>query len=154
VAALARYGQFEDVVALVRARRDMALLVEIETGVRLVKYAPGRIEFEPGEGTAPDLAARLGQRLQLWTGVRWGVSVVGSGGAETIAATRAAMRDDLQARAAAHPMVQAVLAAFPGAEIREVRPADGPDATPGGPQPAAGTDDEDDWDPFDPDSEE
>ena len=112
--ALARYARFEDVVALVRARRDVSLLVELEQGVRLAKYAPGRIEFEPAEGAAPDLAARLGQRLQLWTGVRWGVSVVGSGGAATIAEARAAERGDLIGRSAAHPMVQAVLAAFPG----------------------------------------
>ena len=78
---LARYAQFEDVVALVRARRDVSLLVEIEAGVRLVRYAPGRIEFEPAEAAPPDLAARLAQRLQLWTGARWGVAVVGSGGA-------------------------------------------------------------------------
>jgi DNA polymerase-3 subunit gamma/tau len=149
--ALARYGRFDDVVALVRARRDVSLLVELEQGVRLAKYAPGRIEFEPAEGAAPDLAARLGQRLQLWTGVRWGVSVVGSGGAATIAETRAAERGDLIGRSAAHPMVQAVLAAFPGAEIREVRPADGPGATPAAADPAAN---DDDWDPFDPDSEE
>ena len=58
--ALARYARFEDVVALVRARRDVSLLVEIEHGVRLAKYAPGRIEFEPADGAAPDLAARLG----------------------------------------------------------------------------------------------
>ena len=45
--ALARYERFEDVVALVRARRDMSLLIEIESGLKLVKYAPGRIEFEP-----------------------------------------------------------------------------------------------------------
>jgi DNA polymerase-3 subunit gamma/tau len=142
--ALARYERFEDVVALMRARRDVSLLIEVEQGVRIVRYAPGRIEFEPAEGAAPDLAARLGQRLQLWTGVRWGVSVVGSGGAATIAEARAAERDDLHARAAAHPMVQAVLAAFPGAEIREVRPAEGPaDAA-----PAAAGEDDDAWDPF------
>ena len=150
--ALARYERFEDVVALARARRDVSLLVEIEQGVRLVKYAPGRIEFEPAEGAAPDLASRLGQRLQLWTGVRWGVSVVGSGGAATIAEARAADRGDLLARSAAHPMVQAVLAAFPGAEIREVRPADGPGAALAAPPP--GNDEDDDWDPFDPVSEE
>jgi DNA polymerase-3 subunit gamma/tau len=121
---LARYARFEDVVALIRARRDVSLLVEVETGVRLVRYAPGRIEFEPAEGAPPDLAARLSQRLQLWTGVRWGVAVVGSGGAATIAEVRAKEKGDLEARAREHPMVQAVLAAFPGAEIREVRPAD------------------------------
>jgi DNA polymerase III subunit gamma/tau len=152
--ALARYARFEDVLALVRARRDVGLLVEIETGVRLVRYAPGRIEFEPGEGAPPDLAARIGQRLQAWTGVRWGVSVVRSGGAPTIAETRAAEQADLRGRALAHPMVQAVLAAFPGAEIRDVRPPDA--AGPAAPPPAAEDIEEfeDDWDPLDPFAEE
>jgi DNA polymerase-3 subunit gamma/tau len=151
--ALARYATFEDVVALVRARRDVSLLVEMETGVRLVRYAPGRIEFEPADGAAPDLAARIAQRLQLWTGVRWGVAVVGSGGGQTIAEVREAELGDLHARSAAHPMVQAVLAAFPGAEIRAVRPLDAPEPGAAAPPPE---DDEmsDDWDPFDPFEEE
>ncbi len=152
---LARYARFEDVVALVRARRDMSLLIEIETGVRLVRYAPGRIEFEPSDEAPPDLAARLAQRLQLWTGARWGVSVVGSGGAATIAETRATEKGNLRAQALEHPMVQAVLAAFPGAEIRDVRPADALEAVPPPGEVAAGDDvEDDDWDPIDPFSEE
>ena len=78
--------------------------------------------------------------------------VVGSGGAATIAEVRAREKGDLEARAREHPMVQAVLAAFPGAEIRDVRPADalGAPATP----PADDGEDDDDWDPIDPFSEE
>ena len=149
--ALARYARFEDVVALVRARRDMALLVEIENGVRLVKYAPGHIEFEPADGTAPEFPARLGERLRAWTGARWLVSVTGSGGAATIAEERAAARDDLEVQARAHPLVQAILGAFPGAEIRDLRAPEalagnGPEAMPA-PPPEEG----DDWDPFDAD---
>jgi DNA polymerase III subunit gamma/tau len=148
--ALARYATFEDVVALIRARRDMSLLIEVENGLRLVSYAPGRIEFEPSEQASPELAARLGQRLKLWTGVRWGLSVVSRGGAKTIAEARAEHRDDLMARARENPVVMAVLAAFPGAEITDVRP------------PAAGIEaggtaeapQDDDWDPFDPLAEE
>jgi DNA polymerase-3 subunit gamma/tau len=153
--ALARYARFADVVALVRARRDMSLLIEIETGVRLVRYAPGRIEFEPSDEAPPDLAARLAQRLQLWTGARWGVAVVGSGGAATIAETRALEKGNLKARALEHPMVQAVLAAFPGAEIRDVRPTDALEAAPAAAAAAGDADDDDDdWDPLDPFSEE
>jgi DNA polymerase-3 subunit gamma/tau len=131
----------------------MSLLVEIETGVRLVRYAPGRIEFEPAEEAPPELAARLAQRLQLWTGVRWGVAVVGSGGAATLAEARAARKGDLRAQALAHPMVQAVLAAFPGADVREVRPADDL-AAPAAAAADEAAGDEDDWDPFDPFAEE
>ena len=145
--ALARYAAFEDVVALVRARREMALLLEIERGVRLVKYSPGRIEFEPSDAAAPDLAARLGQKLQLWTGARWGVSIVGSGGGATLAEQRATRQGDLMSRAEAHPVVRAVLAAFPGAKIRDIR-APEPEAAPVPPPPRE--DEDEAWDPLDP----
>ena len=127
----------------------MSLLVEIETGVRLVRYAPGRIEFEPAADAAPDFAARLGQRLQAWTGARWGIAVVGTGGAATIAEARAAERGDMIGRAEAHPLVQAFLTAFPGAAIRDVRPAAAPEAD--APPPP---EDDDAWDPLDPFDEE
>jgi DNA polymerase-3 subunit gamma/tau len=140
------------VLALVRARRDRPLLLEIETGLRLVKSAPGRIEFEPADGAAPELAARLGERLRAWTGTRWGVSVVGSGGGATIAEARAALRDDLQAQARAHPLVQAMLAAFPDAELHTpaLLQAGAADADAAAAPPV----EDDDWDPFDPFSEE
>ncbi|MEM9900060.1 MAG: DNA polymerase III subunit gamma/tau [Pseudomonadota bacterium] len=119
--ALARYATFEAVVGLIRARRDVHLLVEVETGLRLARYRPGRIEFEPAPGTAPDLAARLGSRLQAWTGARWAVTLVPEGGAPTITEARDAERLSREAEARTHPLVQAVFDAFPGAEIAEIR---------------------------------
>jgi DNA polymerase III subunit gamma/tau len=148
-AALARFARFEAVVDLIKANRDMQLLVEIEDNFRLAKYTPGRIEFQMTDKTAKDLAPRLAQRLQSWTGVRWGVSVVGEGGGDTIAEVRDAARDDLQAQALAHPMVQAVLKAFPGAEIREVKTA--MDEAIDNVVPIDPDDVDDDWDPFEDD---
>lgn len=104
---------FGQVVDLIRAKRDMLLLTEIEHDLRLVRYAPGRIEFEPAPSAKPDLAARLSQRLQGWTGQRWGVSVVAGGGAPTIAEAREAQDDVAKAEALNNPLVQAVMAAFP-----------------------------------------
>jgi DNA polymerase III subunit gamma/tau len=120
---LARFARFEDVVALIRAHRDMHLLVEVETALRLVRYQPGRIEFEPGPGAARDLAQRLGARLQGWTGVRWAVSVVSEGGAPSIAELRDADETARRTDAEAHPLVQAVLAHFPKARITAIRSA-------------------------------
>ncbi|MEM6465565.1 MAG: DNA polymerase III subunit gamma/tau, partial [Pseudomonadota bacterium] len=71
--ALARFGRIEDVLDLIRARRDLSLLVEVENHLRPVSYAPGRIEFQPTPDAPPDLAPRLAARLKSWTGVRWGV---------------------------------------------------------------------------------
>ncbi|WP_424965444.1 DNA polymerase III subunit gamma/tau [Dinoroseobacter sp. S375] len=119
--ALARYGRFQDVVELIRTRRDVKLLVEIEGGLRLASYSPGRIEFAPTESAPRDLAPRLAQRLQTWTGVRWAVSVVSEADAPTIAETRDAEKLEQEKAALAHPMVAAVFAAFPKAKITEIR---------------------------------
>ena len=132
---------FDQVVALIRAKRDIKLLTEVENHLRLVRYAPGRIEFEPAPGAAPDLAARLGQRLQGWTGQRWGVSIA-SGGAATIAETRSTADMTARAEMLDNPLVAAVMAAFPGATITEIRDPIAPSAAPITDDPG------DDWDPF------
>ncbi|MBJ3762657.1 DNA polymerase III subunit gamma/tau [Maribius pontilimi] len=119
--ALARFATFEQVVALIRFNRDAKLLIDVETGVKLVSYRPGRIEFEPSHEAPRDLAARLSARLQTWTGVRWAVSVVSEGGAATIADERDAERRALEAQAEGHPLMQAVRATFPDAKILEIR---------------------------------
>ncbi len=118
--ALHHYARFDDVVELIRAHRDVKLLVEVETGLRLVSYQPGRIEVNPTPDAAPDLIGRLGSRLQAWTGNRWAISVA-DGGAPTIAEVRDAAENAIRSDAEQHPLVQAVIAAFPKAKITEIR---------------------------------
>ena len=118
---LAIYSSFDQIVALIRQRRDVQLLVEVETTLRLARFSPGRIEFQPTVNAAPDLASRLSGRLAGWTGARWAVSVVNEGGAATIAETRDKDQLQAEAEASAIPLVQAVMAAFPGAKIIEIR---------------------------------
>ena len=144
-APLTVYATFDQVVALIRDKRDMKLLYEVENSIRLARYSPGRIEFEPAPGAAPDLASRLGQRLQGWTGARWGVAVVSSGGAPTVAETRDQADTAARDLAMENPLVQAVLAAFPGARITEIRTQEAMAA-----QAAAESlpEVEEEWDPF------
>ncbi len=146
--ALARYGTFDAVVALIRHNRDVKLLVEVETGLRLARYAPGRIEFTPTEDAPRDLAARLAARLQGWTGVRWGVSVVNDATAPTIAETRDAARLAQEAAALKNPLVQAVKAAFPDAKFTAIRT---PEEIAEHAAEEALPEIDEDWDPFEED---
>jgi DNA polymerase-3 subunit gamma/tau len=143
--ALARYATFPAVVELIRANRDVKLLIEVETHLRLVHYAPGRIEFEPTPDAPRDLAATLSSRLQSWTGARWGVSVVAEGGAPTIAEARNADRLTAEAEAMQNPVVQAVFAAFPTARITDIRT---PEETRTEAALTALPEVDDEWDPF------
>ena len=147
-AGLERFARFEDVISLIRTHRDVKLLVEVETGVQLISYAPGRITFSPTQSAPPNLAQRLGERLQAWTGNRWAIAVEATGGEPTIAARRDAEKESLKTEAEAHPMVQAVFDAFPNAKIIEIRT---PEAIAAEAEADALPIVEDEWDPFDED---
>ena len=143
--ALARYARFEDVLDLIRAHRDVKLLLEVESGVRLARYQPGRIEFEPAQNASVELASKLGSRLQAWTGNRWAVILVNEGGQPTIAEARDAETNARKAQAETIPLVQSVLSTFPNSKITQVRTvADlAQEAMVEGLQEV-----EDEWDPF------
>jgi DNA polymerase-3 subunit gamma/tau len=145
---LARFPSFEHVIQLIRTNRDVKLLVDVETTLRLAAYQPGRIEFTPTDRAPADLAQRLGARLQSWTGNRWAVIIVNEGGSETIAERRDAADNALKDDAKTHPLVQAVLAQFPKARITAIRT---PDQIAASAFVEALPEVEDEWDPFEDD---
>jgi len=111
---------FDAVIALIREKRDGTLLYDVETSVKLVSYAPGRIEFEPAQGAPDDLATRLATALKGWTDARWLVSLSEGPGLPTISESRALTQQTLEARLSTHPLVAAAKAAFPDAEMRVI----------------------------------
>src|SRR5579871_1388637 len=135
--ALAQPQSFEDVLALIESRRDIALKYDVERYMRPVSFRPGAITFEPAPGAPSTLAGRLVARLKEWTGEPWLVAAEGGGGAET--AWEKQKREERAAleAVAADPFVKTVLQAFPGAEVLGVR-------TPPPPDPALADDETDD----------
>ncbi|HEY1224643.1 MAG TPA: DNA polymerase III subunit gamma/tau [Brevundimonas sp.] len=119
--ALPNPQSFEDVVALVGQKREIALQMEVERYVRPVSFKPGQLTFEPAEGMPANLATKLAARLKEWTGRQWFVIANGEGGGETI--IEANRRETARERAEieADPFVRAVMEAFPGAKIGEVK---------------------------------
>ncbi len=142
---LAQFAEFPQVVALIRSHRDAVLMMEVERYVRLVSYSPGRIEFQPTDDAPADLAQKLGQKLQQWSGARWAVSVVSEGGGKTIDEVKNAASNALKAEAEAHPLYQAVIATFPGAKISKIRTVKELEQTV---VSEALPEVEDEWDPF------
>ncbi|MGH7015977.1 MAG: DNA polymerase III subunit gamma/tau [Caulobacteraceae bacterium] len=112
---------FEELLELIEARRDVALRLDVERGVRPISFRPGAIAFEPAEGAPADLAQRLAQKLKAWTGQTWLVSAEAGGGSETAAERAARLAAAELEEVRAEPFVKEVMAAFPGAAIVEVR---------------------------------
>ena len=114
------YIKFDDVLELIKQKRDVKLLIDIENGLRLVFYRPGHIEFTPTDFAPADLAQRLSNRLKEWTGLRWAISVVQNGEAQTIFERKEKNAKDLENDAYAHPFVKEALVQFPDARIIKV----------------------------------
>ena len=108
-------------MALAGRHRDIQMKLALERDVRLVRFEPGRIEFSTAPGASPQLAQTLARRLQEWTGSRWMVALSSAPGAPSLKEQEHAKANEVLSGVRAEPLVQSVLAAFPGAEIAGVR---------------------------------
>lgn len=119
--AFAEYPDFDTVIELVKKNRDIELLIDIEDGLKLVRYRPGLIEFEPTENAPKNLAQRLAINLKKWTGTQWSVLVVNMGGQETIAKKRAQEAALRKEQVLNHPVLQTLKMHFPQAKIVDLK---------------------------------
>ncbi len=117
----AALSSFADIVALAGERRDIRLKTELEAQIRLVSFAPGRLEIALQPGTRPGLPNELMRKLEQWTPDRWVVAVSEEQGEAPIAEQKAEQRQSLFREARENETVQAVLEKFPDAEIVDVR---------------------------------
>jgi len=119
--AAPRLKTFRDVVALVSAEREMLLHGHLLHSVHLVRFAPPVIELRPQPDAPRDLASRLGALLQKATGTRWTIALSAAAGEPTLAEQGSEADRGRLADAGQHPLVLAILEAFPGARIEAVR---------------------------------
>jgi len=127
--------RFEDLIALAAEKRDVAIKSALERDVRLVRFEDGQIEIGLEQSAPKTLVGELSKKLFDWTGRRWMVVVSAEAGAPSLRAQAEMRKAELKEDVRGDPLVQAVLARFPGAEIVEVRPpADAADEPPDAPQ--------------------
>jgi DNA polymerase-3 subunit gamma/tau len=120
------FSHFRDIVAFVGEKRDIKLKNELERYVRPVRVALGSIEIALEPRAPPGLAGELARRLEAWTGQRWIISIANEPGEPPLREQALSRRDSAFREVRGHPLVQAVLDLFPGAEITDVRDPDEP----------------------------
>jgi len=101
-----------------------------------VRFEDGRLEIALEASARKTLVGDLSKKLSDWTGRRWMVVVSAEAGAPSVRAQTEQRKAELKNDVRGDPLVQAVLARFPGAEIVDVRPP--PSAAAGGGDEAVG----------------
>jgi DNA polymerase-3 subunit gamma/tau len=121
-------NSFAELIALAAEQRDLTMKSALERDVRLVRFEDGTLEVALEPSARPTLVGELSKKLTDWTGRRWMVAVSAEAGMPSMRAQSDARKAELKNDVRGDPLVQAVLARFPGAEIVEVRPPAAPPA--------------------------
>ena len=108
-------------IALAAEKRDLAVKLALERDVRLVRCEDGRLEIGLERSAAKTLVNDFARKFSQWTNRRWMVVVSAEEGQPTVRSQNEARQAELKTGVRADPLVQAVLARFPGAEIVDVR---------------------------------
>ena len=131
------FARFADLIAFVGEQRNLQLKTALERDVRLVRFEDGKLEIALEPSAARALIGDLGRRLTELTGRRWMVAVSAEPGEPTVRSQLDARREEFKRGVQADPLVQSVLARFPGAQIVAIRQPE-----PAIPPPAVAADDD------------
>jgi DNA polymerase III subunit gamma/tau len=118
--AAPRLASFRDVTAMVAERREAMLHAHLVHSVHVVRFAPPVIELRPQPEAPRDLAPRLAALLAEATGTRWTIALSAALGEATLAEQGSAADTARRSAAADHPLVRAIMDAFPGARMDTV----------------------------------
>ncbi len=115
-------ASLEDIDALALEKRDSLARLRIRRYLRPVRVEPGRLEVGLADDAPATFPGELMRKLHDWTGRRWIVTVAtGSVEAPTLEEIAQEKRERLLRDVAQDPDVSALMAAFPGARIADVR---------------------------------
>jgi len=140
-----RLAGLRDVAMLLAERREALMHAHLLHSVHLVRFAPPFIEIRPEPAVPRDFAPRLAALLVEVTGTRWTIALSTAAGEPTLAEQGSTADAGRRSAAADHPLVRAILDAFPGARIQAVHdeaadsyglPVDMPDFAPPDAEPA------------------
>jgi DNA polymerase-3 subunit gamma/tau len=113
-------NSFRDVAALVKEHREAMLHAHLLHSTHLVRFAPPVIELRTEPDAPRDLAPKLAALLSNATGARWTIALSTAAGEPTLAEQGNAADAVRREAAADHPLIRAIMAAFPGARIDSV----------------------------------
>ncbi len=120
----ARIQSFDDVLVLCEAHREAMLVHHLTHSASLVTIEAGSLSLSNTHPFPTDIAKRLGEFLTRQTDQPWRVLITDAQGAPTLAQKREETRQATLQAAHHHPLVKAVLDAFPGATLEDVRSDD------------------------------
>ncbi|KXV74520.1 hypothetical protein AD953_11360 [Acetobacter malorum] len=112
---------WREAVALVKDRREALLHGNLRNGVHVVSFAPGAITMRMQPGLPADLPRQFQKVLESASEMPWRIRLSQEEGEPTLDEQGAEIIQFQRRTAQAHPLVKAILAVFPDAELGDVQ---------------------------------
>ena len=111
---------FEDLIQVVIKEKEVELKYDLERNVKLVSFAPSKINITFNEKLNKNFIKILTEKLLKWTGERWIISLSKEQGEKTVYEKNLADKKDKLAKEMNSEVVKDFLSVFPDAKLINV----------------------------------
>ena len=118
--AIAQPQNFEELITLCEDKGEMLLASQLVNYAHLVKFEMGRVELRLMPEAPATLVSRLSGHMRDWTGSLWMFPLSAATGEATVSQKKSEAKAVERTAVLNSPNVQAVLQAFPGAELHRI----------------------------------
>ena len=113
-------NSFEALVEFANNKREIELKFDLERNVRIVKFEIGKIDISFNEKLSKNFVRSLTEKLKLWTGERWIISLSKEIGKSTIFENKENYKKKLLQDALESEVYKKIKENFPDAELNDV----------------------------------
>ncbi len=117
---LAIINSFEKLVEITNINKEIELKFDLERNVRVVKFENGKIDISFNEKLSKNFVRSLTEKLKLWTGERWIISLSKEVGKSTIFENKETFKNNLLQEALESEVYKKIKESFPDAELSDV----------------------------------
>lgn len=113
-------NSFEKLVEITNINKEIQLKFDLERNVRVVKFENGKIDISFNENLSKNFVRSLTEKLKLWTGERWIISLSKEVGKSTIFENKETFKNNLLQEALESEVYKKIKESFPDAELSDV----------------------------------
>ncbi len=107
-------------VEIANHKKEIELKFDLERNVRVVKFEKGKIDISFNEKLSKNFVRSLTEKLKLWTGERWIISLSKETGKSTIFENKEIYKKKLLHEALESEVYKKIKENFPDAELSDV----------------------------------
>ena len=117
---LEHISSFEDLIKLSSIKKEVELKHDLEKNVNLIKFSEGKIDIGFNENLGKNFVRHLSEKLLIWTGKRWLITLTKASGQKTFSERQSIMAEQLLEKEKKGEVCKKFKNIFPDGELIEI----------------------------------